>query len=451
MGRLVLAAIAALTIASPCLAQGFFFPVYWQKSVADFASLPACDGGDEGRLRMTLDTGHIYACESSAWVLKNDAGAGGGDISAVGDCSTGDCFQAVTGRHALLGPAAGGVAVFRAITEADVSDLSHATSLDASAITYTPADGTDWIDPDPGDSGTALDDLAARITDDEAALPTHAGNASAHHTKTVDASELTAGTLADARISESSVTQHEAAIDHDGLSNYVAAEHVPTRQAATDCTAETGGVTGEVCYELDDDALYVCESGPCEGAGWVEYGGGSGGAPAFSDITSGTNTAAAMVVGAGASLAKASTGTIDASAIDHDGDGSREISVNSGNIDLDGDGSGVGSVLRIRQSGSSTIYIEAIAGNVSTRLRSFGSGASILQSSFGPVVTADSSGGTTMAGKATVSDLLKITPKATAPATCTAATDIYTDTSGALCFCTSTNTWTNTSGVGLCV
>jgi len=47
-----------------------------------------------------------------------------------------------------------------------------------------------------------------------------------------------------------------------------------SRTAATDCTAETGGITKEVCYELDDNTLYVCESGPCNGSGWVEYGGG---------------------------------------------------------------------------------------------------------------------------------------------------------------------------------
>ena len=45
------------------------------------------------------------------------------------------------------------------------------------------------------------------------------------------------------------------------------------RQAATDCTTETGGVTDEQCHELDDNTLYVCESGPCNGSGWVAYGG----------------------------------------------------------------------------------------------------------------------------------------------------------------------------------
>lgn len=46
-------------------------------------------------------------------------------------------------------------------------------------------------------------------------------------THTHAASDVTAGTFADARISQSSVTQHEAAIDHDALTNFAADEHRP--------------------------------------------------------------------------------------------------------------------------------------------------------------------------------------------------------------------------------
>lgn len=42
----------------------------------------------------------------------------------------------------------------------------------------------------------------------------------------IAASDVQSGTFADARISESSVTQHEAAIDHDALTNFVANEHI---------------------------------------------------------------------------------------------------------------------------------------------------------------------------------------------------------------------------------
>jgi len=52
--------------------------------------------------------------------------------------------------------------------------------------------------------------------------------------------------------------------------------------------------------------------------------------------------------------------------------------------------------------------------------------------------------------QATMSDILSITPKATAPATCTAATDFYTDTSGAACFCATTDTWEKLNATGTC-
>lgn len=55
-------------------------------------------------------------------------------------------------------------------------------------------------------------------------------------------------------------------------------------------------------------------------------------------------------------------------------------------------------------------------------------------------------------GRVTVTDLLAIDAIATAPATCSAdPMEIYADTSGALCVCTSANVWTNTTGVGSCV
>ncbi len=45
---------------------------------------------------------------------------------------------------------------------------------------------------------------------------------------------------------------------------------------ATDCTARTGGQANQFCYELDDNAWYVCEptSGDCDTAGeWEKTSG----------------------------------------------------------------------------------------------------------------------------------------------------------------------------------
>ncbi len=53
-------------------------------------------------------------------------------------------------------------------------------------------------------------------------------------------------------------------------------------------------------------------------------------------------------------------------------------------------------------------------------------------------------------GSLTIDDILTITPKASAPATCSIG-DFYVDTSGAACACTATNTFSNMTGTGTCV
>jgi hypothetical protein len=58
----------------------------------------------------------------------------------------------------------GGVTV--RTTAQDIADLAPAPTVDASAVTYTPVDATDWdTDTDPGNVDDALDQLAARLTD----------------------------------------------------------------------------------------------------------------------------------------------------------------------------------------------------------------------------------------------------------------------------------------------
>lgn len=52
--------------------------------------------------------------------------------------------------------------------------------------------------------------------------------------------DVTSGTFADARISESSVTQHEAAINHDNLTGFVANEHIDWTSTSSNLT--TSGV-----------------------------------------------------------------------------------------------------------------------------------------------------------------------------------------------------------------
>jgi hypothetical protein len=52
-------------------------------------------------------------------------------------------------------------------------------------------------------------------------------------------------------------------------------------------------------------------------------------------------------------------------------------------------------------------------------------------------------------GDVTLGDILSITPKATAPASCSIG-DFYVDTDGAACACSATDTWSNMHGTGTC-
>lgn len=112
---------------------------------------------------------------------------------------------------------------------------------------------------------------------------------------------------------------------------------------------------------LAADSVGLDELAACPGPGEiVEYGASGvptciatpsgGGSSAFTDLTSGTNTIAAMVVGSGASLKKSGTGTIDASGIDADGDGTREVTAGSGAVSFDANDDGTANEMVLNSS-----------------------------------------------------------------------------------------------------
>lgn len=74
-----------------------------------------------------------YGQQTGILTLFPPAGGGGaGDITAVGGCTTGACFQLVTEGTFFAAPVGDGVATFRAITEADLP-MALATDLELSA------------------------------------------------------------------------------------------------------------------------------------------------------------------------------------------------------------------------------------------------------------------------------------------------------------------------------
>lgn len=121
------------------------FGIYRPTTVA---GMVACVAGIDGRIVAVTDGASATDCVTGAgtypvlcqcdggattWRAVQSAG-GAGDIAAVGDCSTGSCFQAETARYVFAAPGAGGVASFRALVEADVSDLAHTVDTNAATI-----------------------------------------------------------------------------------------------------------------------------------------------------------------------------------------------------------------------------------------------------------------------------------------------------------------------------
>jgi len=75
-------------------------------------------------------------------------------------------------------------------------------------------DGTDWLNEPLSGLNIAWNQITS--------VPSTFAPSAHNHS----AGEITSGAFANARISEASVIQHVAAIDHDGLLNYVANEHI---------------------------------------------------------------------------------------------------------------------------------------------------------------------------------------------------------------------------------
>lgn len=81
-----------------------------------------CAAGNFG-LWADLSENKLKACQNGS--ASDLLGAASGDITAVGDCSTGACFASPTATHAFMG---GTPAAFRAIADADIPDTITASN-----------------------------------------------------------------------------------------------------------------------------------------------------------------------------------------------------------------------------------------------------------------------------------------------------------------------------------
>lgn len=162
----------------------------------------------------------------------------------------------------------------------------------------------------------------------------------------VAASEVAADVATQAELDAVDTTADDLSDDSiTALSDVTAISGNTTTIATT-----SGALTSGNCVEIDASGNLVDAGAGC-----------GGGAVAFSGLTSGTNTSAAMVCGAGCSLKIAGTGTIDASGIDADGDGTRELRSAGGEINFHPNDS-AGALFRMGAGpGSTDQYLELIA------------------------------------------------------------------------------------------
>lgn len=129
---------------------------------------------------------------------------GGSDVIKLDDLFTPDDntdLNATTGAHGLLPKLGGGTTNFLRADGAWAAPPSGGSSGgDAADITYTPSVLSDWnSDADPGDVDNALDQLAERVDDLEAAGGTlnHDHSGDAGDGGTFDAANLTSGSATD--------------------------------------------------------------------------------------------------------------------------------------------------------------------------------------------------------------------------------------------------------------
>ena len=94
----------------------------WTRYAA--ASVPPAASGVDN---VFIDTADLnLKAKDSAGAVRNLGSAGAGDITDVGNCATGACFQAAAINTVLAGPASGGagIAALRALVAADIPALS---------------------------------------------------------------------------------------------------------------------------------------------------------------------------------------------------------------------------------------------------------------------------------------------------------------------------------------
>lgn len=252
-------------------------------------------------------------------------------------------------------------------------------------------------------------------------------------------SDVTSGTFADARISSSSITQHEtpleSVLDLQDLQGAVIDSQVP------DTITKSG--TPSRCARFDSSGVLIAASGDCE-AGDTNTGGSLTPPGGFDTQVQYNNGGVfggdtGMIYNASTDLLTIA-GSVQAGNVKME---SNSVSAVTGNLNIVGVGhvnvsstGGYGYYFRVDMTGVETSQIGMTSGNKIM----FGINTMTLYSA--PDIVALQLSST---GVHKFSDALALTPRSSPSVTCGAANTegvIYTDTSHALCYCNGT-AWTN--------
>ena len=191
-----------------------------QVTASDGALFPSPSGGDYFKVTLVDESGNIEICHCTArsgdlmTVVRAREGTSAqgftSNVTRVELRVTKETLEALhqTDGDTDLPVASGGTGASTA--------AGARTNLGAAAASHTHAAATDLTGQVPvANGGTG----AANAAD----ARTNLGAAAASHSHA--AGDITSDTFADARIAQSNVTQHQAAIDHNALTNYVANRH----------------------------------------------------------------------------------------------------------------------------------------------------------------------------------------------------------------------------------
>ena len=172
----------------------------------------------DGRFAAKSLTGDITLEASGATSVTSTTTTTDGETTVVTGPAGPTGEQGPAGAQGAQGPAGSDATV-------TTSAVDSAGAVMETDLVQTSAGAGDASKPIKLDSTGKID--ASMIDDSDisynniADVPSTFAPSSHNHA----ASEITSGTLADARVAQSNVTQHQAAIDHDQLTNFSADEH----------------------------------------------------------------------------------------------------------------------------------------------------------------------------------------------------------------------------------